>query len=115
MPVSPERLQKLIARAGVCSRREAEELIREGRVTVNGRRAELGDQADARTDSVKVDGKRLKPAQRLRYILLHKPTGFVTTTEDPEGRADGAGPSRRARWRSGSFRWGASTTTPRGW
>lgn len=85
--MSPERLQKLIARAGVCSRREAEELIREGRVTVNGRTAELGDQADLGTDSVKVDGKRLKPPQRLRYILLHKPRGFVTTTEDPQGRA----------------------------
>jgi 23S rRNA pseudouridine2605 synthase len=84
--VSLERLQKLIARAGVCSRREAEELIREGRVTVNGRRAELGDQADPSADAIKVDGKRLKAAQNLRYILLHKPPGFVTTTEDPEGR-----------------------------
>jgi len=84
--VSLERLQKLIARAGVCSRREAEELIREGRVTVNGRRAELGEQADIGTDSVKIDGKRLKPPQRSRYLLLHKPTGYVTTTADPEGR-----------------------------
>jgi 23S rRNA pseudouridine2605 synthase len=84
--VSLERLQKLIARSGLCSRRDAEELIREGRVTVNGRTAQLGDQADAGTDSVKVDGKRLRPAQTLRYLLLHKPVGFVTTTEDPEGR-----------------------------
>jgi threonine synthase len=81
-PLSPERLQKLIARAGVCSRREAEVLIREGRVTVNGRRAELGDQANLAVDSVKVDGKRLKPPEGLRYLLLYKPDGVVTTTSD---------------------------------
>jgi len=84
--VSLERLQKLIARAGVCSRREAEELIRDGRVTINGRRAVLGDQADPSADAIKVDGKRLKAAQNPRYILVHKPTGVMTTNEDPEGR-----------------------------
>ncbi|MBZ5587842.1 MAG: rRNA pseudouridine synthase [Acidobacteriia bacterium] len=84
--MNPERLQKLIARAGVCSRREAEVLIREGRVTVNGRKAELGDQANVAVDSVKVDGKRLKPPEELRYLLLYKPDGVVTTTEDPQGR-----------------------------
>ena len=84
--MSLERLQKLIARAGVASRREAEVFIREGRVTVNGRRAALGDQADPAVDSVKVDGKRLKPPETFRYILLYKPDGVVTTTEDPEGR-----------------------------
>jgi 23S rRNA pseudouridine2605 synthase len=81
-----ERLQKLIARAGVCSRREAETLIREGRVTINGRVAAIGDQADPAQDAVKVDGKRLKAPQRLRYLVLFKPDGFVTTTADPEGR-----------------------------
>jgi 23S rRNA pseudouridine2605 synthase len=84
--VSLERLQKLISRAGVCSRREAEQYIRDGRVTVNGRTAALGDQADLASDSVKIDGKRLRPAERLRYILLYKPTAVVTTTDDPEGR-----------------------------
>jgi pseudouridine synthase len=84
--VSLERIQKLIARAGVCSRRDAEEWIREGRVTVNGRPAKLGDQADLATDSIKIDGKRLRPAQSLRYILLYKPPGVVTTNDDPEGR-----------------------------
>lgn len=82
-----ERVQKLIARAGVCSRREAEERIREGRVTINGRIAVLGDQADPERDAVKVDGKRLGAPQRLRYLLLYKPRGVVTTTADPEGRA----------------------------
>jgi 23S rRNA pseudouridine2605 synthase len=81
-----ERVQKLIARAGVCSRRDAEQRIREGRVTINGRVAELGDQADPAADAIKVDGKRLKPEQPARYILLNKPVGVVTTTEDPEGR-----------------------------
>jgi len=82
----PERVQKLIARAGVCSRRDAEQRIREGRVTVNGRVAALGDQADPATDAVKVDGKRIKPEAPSRYLLLNKPVGVVTTTEDPEGR-----------------------------
>jgi 23S rRNA pseudouridine2605 synthase len=84
--VPGERLQKLIARAGVCSRREAEERIREGRVTVNGRVAEIGDQADPVLDAIKVDGKRLKAEPPPVYLLLNKPVGVVTTTDDPEGR-----------------------------
>jgi pseudouridine synthase len=84
--VAAERLQKLIARAGLCSRRRAEDMIRERRVTVNGKLAVLGDVADPDSDSVKVDGKRLKSPGVLRYILLYKPTGVVTTTDDPEGR-----------------------------
>jgi pseudouridine synthase len=84
--VALERVQKLIARAGVCSRREAEDRIREGRVTINGRVAELGDQADAATDAIKVDGKRLKAEPPAQYLLINKPVGVVTTTDDPEGR-----------------------------
>ena len=84
MPV--ERVQKILARAGLASRREAEEWIREGRVTVNGQVVSLGAKADPEKDSIKVDGRRVKLAQRLRYILLYKPPGVVTTSEDPEGR-----------------------------
>ena len=81
-----ERLQKIIARAGVCSRREAEKLIRDGRVTVNGRVAELGASADPEADHVKVDGKLLRAPEPSRYLLLYKPREVVTTTDDPEGR-----------------------------
>ena len=81
-----ERLQKILARAGVASRRAAEELIRAGRVTVNGEVVrELGAKADAQADDVRLDGERLR-AQRLRYLLLHKPVGVVTTLDDPERR-----------------------------
>jgi 23S rRNA pseudouridine2605 synthase len=81
-----ERLQKLIARSGQCSRRDAEQLIREGRVTVNGRVAGLGDRADVERDHVKVDGKALRRAEVLRYLLLYKPRGVMTTCDDPEER-----------------------------
>ncbi|HVS16900.1 MAG TPA: pseudouridine synthase [Thermoanaerobaculia bacterium] len=81
-----ERLQKVIARAGVASRRAAEELIREGRVTVNGRVAELGERVDPGRDTVKVDGRAVRPRVEHRYLLLNKPVGFVTTLSDPEGR-----------------------------
>jgi 23S rRNA pseudouridine2605 synthase len=81
-----ERLQKILARAGVASRRASEELIRAGRVTVNSRVVrELGTKADAVADDVRLDGERLR-AQRLRYLLLHKPVGVVTTLDDPERR-----------------------------
>lgn len=83
----PIRLQKLIAQAGLASRREAEEWIREGRVRVNGRVAALGERADPERDAVKVDGKRLRSETRPRtYLLLYKPKGFVTTVSDPEQR-----------------------------
>ncbi len=81
-----ERLQKLIARSGLCSRRDAEELIRDGLVTVNGRVARLGDRADPEKDHIKVRGKRLPAPQRPRTILLFKPRGVMTTCEDPEER-----------------------------
>ena len=85
--MSAVRIQKLIAEAGLASRREAEEWIREGRVLVNGRAASLGDRADPERDAVRVDGKRLPArAGRRSYVLLNKPRGYVTTTEDPEGR-----------------------------
>lgn len=81
-----ERVQKIIAQAGLASRREAEEWIREGRVTVNGQVISLGAKADPEKDAIKVDGKRLKLGRRLRYVLLYKPPGVVTTSDDPEGR-----------------------------
>jgi 23S rRNA pseudouridine2605 synthase len=85
--MEPERLQKIIAHAGFASRREAETMIREGRVTVNGRVVtELGSKADAAKDHVKVDGKLITRAETHRYILLYKPKEVMTTVDDPEGR-----------------------------
>lgn len=81
-----QRLQKLMAAAGLCSRRQAELLIEAGRVTVNGRVAGLGDQADPRQDKVLVDGRPLKQHETLCYLLMHKPVGVVTTLSDPGGR-----------------------------
>jgi 23S rRNA pseudouridine2605 synthase len=81
------RLQKIISTAGVASRRAAEKLIVEGRVSVNGDTVrELGSKADPDTDEIRVDGRRVKHAQRLRYFLLNKPRGYVTTRSDPEKR-----------------------------
>jgi pseudouridine synthase len=85
--LSAIRIQKLIAEAGLASRREAEDWIRGGRVEVNGRVATLGDKADPVSDAVKVDGKRVRPRLGPRtYLLLNKPRGFVTTISDPEQR-----------------------------
>ncbi|HET7711897.1 MAG TPA: pseudouridine synthase [Thermoanaerobaculia bacterium] len=82
-----ERLQKIIAHAGFASRREAEGMIREGRVTVNGRVVtELGTKADAGADHIKVDGKLITHAEPHRYILVNKPKQVMTTVEDPQGR-----------------------------
>ncbi|HEY4642624.1 MAG TPA: pseudouridine synthase [Thermoanaerobaculia bacterium] len=82
-----ERLQKIIAHAGFASRREAETMIREGRVTVNGRVVTaLGSRADAGSDHIKVDGKLITHAEPHRYILLYKPKEVMTTVEDPQGR-----------------------------
>lgn len=83
-----ERLQKALARAGVASRRAAERLIREGRVTVNGHTVtKMGTQIDPASDVVKVDGKKVPPAPKSHtYVVLNKPRGFVTTLSDPEGR-----------------------------
>ena len=83
----PERLQKIIAAAGVSSRRKAEEMITQGRVSVNGQTVtELGTKADLASDHIKVDGKLLQGAERHVYLLLNKPKGYVTTVSDPEGR-----------------------------
>lgn len=82
-----DRLQKILAAAGVASRRKAEELIASGRVSVNGTTiTELGTKADATRDRICVDGQPIKTERRLLYFLLHKPKGYVTTTSDPEGR-----------------------------
>ena len=81
-----ERIQKILARGGIASRRAAEQLITEGRVRVNGRVvSELGAKADPRKDKIEVDGKRVV-AEHHVYIVLHKPRGVVATTSDPEGR-----------------------------
>jgi pseudouridine synthase len=83
----PVRLQKIISQAGVASRRAAEKLIAEGRVTVNGQTVqEMGTKADPSRDDIRIDGRRIKPAERLRYILLYKPAGYVTTRSDPQRR-----------------------------
>ena len=82
-----QRLQKIVAAAGLASRRKAEELITSGRVQVNGQTVtELGSKADPERDHVRVDGKLLKKPQQFRYFMLNKPKGVVTTVSDPEGR-----------------------------
>jgi len=84
--MSEERLQKILARAGIAARRKAEELIIEGRVTVNGELATLGQKADPERDSIKVDGKRVRPFDVHHYLVLNKPKGVMSTVSDPEGR-----------------------------
>jgi len=84
--MTPERLQKLIAGAGLCSRRSAETLLREGRVQVNGRTAGLGDKADPARDTVTVDGRPLRPPPPPLVLLLNKPAGVICSCSDPQGR-----------------------------
>ncbi len=84
--MTAERLQKILARAGVAARRKVEDLMREGRVTVNGRVAVLGDKADPASDSIKVDDKRIQCSTTHRYLLLNKPRGYLTAVEDDAGR-----------------------------
>lgn len=79
------RLQKLLASAGFASRRNCEKLVREGRVTVNGQVAQIGDSADPASDRVAVDGETVR-AERVEYWIAHKPPGVVSTRSDPEGR-----------------------------
>lgn len=81
-----ERLQKLIARAGLASRRGAEQLIADGRVRVNGRLASLGDVADPDADAITVDGEPLAPAAEPIHVAIHKPRGFLSSARDERGR-----------------------------
>ena len=86
--MAEERLQKILSRAGIASRRQAEKLIVEGRVTLNGAAVtELGSKADLDRDHIKVDGRLVRPPQRLVYIALYKPNNTMTTVTDPERRA----------------------------
>ena len=85
--MAEERLQKLLSHAGIASRRRAEQLILEGRVTVNGAViTELGTKADPERDHIKVDGKRVGPPERLVYLAMNKPKDYMSTVMDPEGR-----------------------------
>jgi len=81
-----ERLQKLIAGSGICSRRQAETLLREGHVQVNGCVAQLGEQADPERDQISIAGQPLAPAPAPLTLLLHKPPGVLCTCHDPQGR-----------------------------
>lgn len=81
-----ERLQKILSKYGIASRRQAEVMIAEGRVRVNGNTATLGDTADEKDDVIQVDGVRLKKAPPARYIMLNKPRGYVTTMSCEKGR-----------------------------
>ena len=86
-PGNPERLQKVLAKAGIASRRAAEEMILAGRVQINGKIVtELGTKAELGRDHIRVDGKLLQGADRIRYFVLNKPKGYVTTVSDPENR-----------------------------
>ena len=85
-----QRIQKILSARGLCSRRRAEELILEGRVTCNGTVAKLGDTADPELDEIKVDGKLLPSASGYVYIMLNKPRGYVTTLSDEKGRPNAA-------------------------
>ena len=85
-----ERLQKILASRGVCSRRKAEELIAAGRISCNGSIANLGDSADPEIDEILLDGKPLPSAADFVYILLNKPRGYVTTLSDEKGRPNAA-------------------------
>jgi len=85
--MAEERIQRILARAGIASRRKAEELIRDGRVTVNGEVAEIGGKADPEHDAIKLDGKRVQPhTENFHYLLLNKPKGVMSTVADPQER-----------------------------
>lgn len=82
-----ERLQKILAGSGITSRRGSEELIRAGRVTVNGLTARIGDKADPETDDICLDGQPVAPLLKHIYLALNKPCGYLSTRRDPQGRA----------------------------
>ncbi|MEQ2455188.1 pseudouridine synthase [Flavonifractor hominis] len=81
-----ERLQKILSACGIASRRTAEHYLEQGRVTVNGHAAQLGDKADLERDDIRLDGKLLKKPVERTYLMLHKPRGYVTTLSDEKGR-----------------------------
>lgn len=81
-----ERLQKILASRGICSRRKAEDLILSGRVSVNGQTAQLGQTADPEKDRILLDGETIPTGSDRVYIMLHKPRGYVTTLSDEKGR-----------------------------
>jgi pseudouridine synthase len=85
MPQQPVRLQKLLAESGISSRRSAEDLIRQGRVTVNAKKAVLGQRV-LPSDVVELDGARIQTEPNKRYLVLNKPRGVITTSRDPQGR-----------------------------
>lgn len=85
-----ERLQKIIASRGLCSRRQAEQWIEAGRVSVNGAVAQLGQTADPERDEIRVDGRPLPAAEQKLYLMLNKPRGYVTTLSDEKGRPNAA-------------------------
>jgi 23S rRNA pseudouridine2605 synthase len=82
----PMRIQRALARAGVLSRRKAEELVANGRVTVNGARAQVGQTVDVDRDVIMVDGSRISAPAPTEWFVLHKPAGVITSRNDPEGR-----------------------------
>jgi 23S rRNA pseudouridine2605 synthase len=95
-----ERIQKILAKAGIASRREAERMVVEGRVLVNGKIVEaLGFKADPSRDHIKVDGKRLSPFEPKVILLLNKPRGYLSTVKDPEGRPTIIDLLKNVRWR----------------
>jgi 23S rRNA pseudouridine2605 synthase len=82
----PMRIQRALARAGILSRRKAEELVSNGRVTVNGALAQVGQTVNPDKDVIKVDGERIAAPAALEWFVLHKPAGVITSKHDPEGR-----------------------------
>ena len=83
-----ERLQKILSSCGITSRRGAEKFLAQGRVTVNGRTAQIGDKADLDRDDIRVDAKPLRQVRQHMYLMLNKPRGYVTTLSDEQGRPD---------------------------
>ena len=81
-----DRLQKILARAGVASRRAAEQLVADGRVSVNGRRATLGESADPERDRIELDGRPIGSAPRAIHLAVHKPRGYLSSARDERGR-----------------------------